>query len=72
MNTPDIPAVEPGRAQRQLVSRSGGAGLRQFKASFAPRWVRRYIAAPSRATLGLGCWDVLRRVRPERTRTAPD
>ena len=41
----------------------GAAGLAQFKASFAPRWERRYIAAPNTATLLLAAADIARTIR---------
>jgi phosphatidylglycerol lysyltransferase len=34
------------------------AGLLQFKAAFAPRWERRYIAAPGRLALALGAAEI--------------
>jgi phosphatidylglycerol lysyltransferase len=41
---------------------SGGSGLAQFKNSFAPQWEVLYMAAPTRFTLLLGAFDVLRSV----------
>jgi phosphatidylglycerol lysyltransferase len=41
----------------------GAAGLAQFKASFAPRWERRYIAAPNTVTLLLAAADIARAIR---------
>lgn len=38
------------------------AGLHRFKAGFAPRWQRLYIAGPSQAALALLGWEVWRRV----------
>ncbi|WP_425090731.1 phosphatidylglycerol lysyltransferase domain-containing protein [Tropicimonas sp. S265A] len=68
-SVPVQPAPGPGfakRLQRLLVEKSGGAGLRQFKASFGPRWERRYMAAPSAPAMALGAWDIIVRVRPGR------
>lgn len=41
---------------------SGGSGLTQFKNSFAPQWEVLYMAAPTRLSLLLGAFDVLRSV----------
>lgn len=46
----------------RVVDLSGGAGLRQFKSSFAPRWKPLYLAAPSRLALGIGVLDIAREV----------
>ncbi|MGB1208350.1 MAG: phosphatidylglycerol lysyltransferase domain-containing protein [Paracoccaceae bacterium] len=49
-------------AQRRIWAASGGAGLRQFKTSFAPVWRPRFAAAPGRISLALGLLDVARAV----------
>ncbi len=46
----------------RLDDATGGAGLRQFKACFAPRWERLYLAAPSRLALALAAVDIARRI----------
>lgn len=46
-----------------VLSRSGGAGLAQFKASFAPRWEPLYLAAPDAPALTLAAADIARAVR---------
>ncbi len=46
----------------------GGAGLRQFKACFAPRWEPLFMAAPGPAQLGLAALDLTRAVN---LRSAP-
>ncbi|MGB7316536.1 MAG: phosphatidylglycerol lysyltransferase domain-containing protein [Planktotalea sp.] len=48
------------------------AGLEQFKRSFAPQWYALYAAAPNRAALWLGLWDIWQEVQdppPLRSRT---
>ncbi|SMP10279.1 phosphatidylglycerol lysyltransferase domain-containing protein [Shimia sagamensis] len=47
---------------------AGGAGLRQFKACFAPRWEPLFMAAPGPAQLGLAALDLTRAVN---LRSAP-
>ena len=47
----------------RVAARAGGRGLRQFKSSFAPRWVPRYAAARTRAALVLGLADIARSIR---------
>lgn len=49
-------------AALQVVTRSGGHGLRQFKSAFAPRWVPRYVAAPGPLRLMLGLADLTRAI----------
>ncbi|WP_299731556.1 phosphatidylglycerol lysyltransferase domain-containing protein [uncultured Tateyamaria sp.] len=44
----------------KVAARAGGRGLRQFKSSFAPRWVPRYAAAQSWGGLTLGLADIAR------------
>lgn len=46
----------------RLDEASGGAGLRQFKACFAPRWERLYLAAPNRLALAFAAIDIARRI----------
>ncbi|SIN93367.1 phosphatidylglycerol lysyltransferase domain-containing protein [Vannielia litorea] len=46
----------------RLDEATGGAGLRQFKACFAPRWEPLYMAAPNRLALALAAVDIARRV----------
>lgn len=67
-----LAAVPLGSAgpERGLVARLGRrvapeamAGLAQFKAGFAPRWTRLYIAGPSLAALALVGWEIWGRVR---------
>ncbi|MCW8842131.1 MAG: phosphatidylglycerol lysyltransferase domain-containing protein [Rhodobacteraceae bacterium] len=64
-----VPLAAPNRQSphaqlRRLIDRaSGGAGLRQFKTSFAPRWQRLYMAAPTRPHLLLAACDLARAVR---------
>lgn len=50
-------------AARQAVGLAGGTGLRQFKSSFAPRWVPRYAAAPTWLAMALGLADIARTIR---------
>ena len=45
-----------------LGTPQGGAGLRQFKSAFAPRWERLYLAAPNRLALALAAVDIARRI----------
>ncbi len=57
----------PIRSLRARLDRdSGAAGLRQFKASFAPHWEPLYAAAPSATGLALGALDLAREIaRPD-------
>lgn len=57
-------------AERGLVARLGRRfapeamdGLARFKAGFAPRWSRLYIAGPSLSVLALVGWEIWNRVR---------
>lgn len=62
---PEVPALQRGllgRIWRVLTKRHNAAGLRQFKASFAPRWQPLYAAAPSRTALWLSLLDIARAV----------
>lgn len=45
-----------------MQTRGGGAGLRQFKSGFAPRWQPAYAAAPSWPALALALADITRAV----------
>ncbi|MDC0737139.1 phosphatidylglycerol lysyltransferase domain-containing protein [Cognatishimia sp. SS12] len=59
-------------ALRGLVCRkSGGKGLRQFKASFNPHWQPLYMAAPGWGQLTLAAMDLIRSVRRATPLTAP-
>ncbi|WP_424940079.1 phosphatidylglycerol lysyltransferase domain-containing protein [Aliiroseovarius sp. S253] len=49
-------------ARLKLDQISGAAGLRQFKAAFAPRWETLYAAAPTRLALAFGALDVTREI----------
>ncbi len=50
--------------------KAGGAGLRQFKACFNPRWQPLYMAAPSWTQLTFAAMDLIRSVnRAEPLRT---
>jgi phosphatidylglycerol lysyltransferase len=49
-----------GRPGRNLAA---AQGLWQFKAAFAPRWERRYVAAPGWAALALAALDLHRAIR---------
>ena len=53
---PDMPAwtLRTGPFSKRFTN----AGLGQFKRSFAPRFVPKYAAAPSRAALALGLADI--------------
>ncbi|MEL7131276.1 MAG: phosphatidylglycerol lysyltransferase domain-containing protein [Pseudomonadota bacterium] len=67
------PSSRVWRALAQhAVSRAGGMGLRQFKSSFAPRWVPRYAAAPSWPGLALGLADLARVIRSPAPITGTD
>lgn len=50
------------RLRAKFLARSGAAGLRRFKAAFAPHWETLYLVAPSRIALAVSAMDVLRRV----------
>ncbi len=56
----------------QVVTRSGGPGLRQFKSAFAPDWVPRYAAARSRVSLVIALADLTRAIIRPTPLTAPD
>lgn len=49
-------------AAREVVTRSGGPGLRQFKSAFAPRWSARYAAAPTALQLAVGLADLTQEI----------
>ncbi|WP_168222968.1 phosphatidylglycerol lysyltransferase domain-containing protein [Oceanicola sp. D3] len=48
--------------RQRLDQATGGAGLRQFKTCFAPRWERLYLAAPNRLALAFAAIDIARRI----------
>ncbi|MCO6382324.1 bifunctional lysylphosphatidylglycerol flippase/synthetase MprF [Oceanicola sp. 502str15] len=48
--------------RRKLDTATGGSGLRQFKACFAPRWERLYLTAPTRLALAFAAVDIARRI----------
>jgi len=50
------------RIRIRADSLAGGEGLRRFKGAFAPHHETLYAAAPTRAQLVLGLWDVSRAV----------
>ncbi|WP_460273421.1 phosphatidylglycerol lysyltransferase domain-containing protein [Celeribacter sp. ULVN23_4] len=50
------------RLRSRFLSKSGAAGLRRFKAAFAPHWETLYLVAPSRLALAVSALDILRRV----------
>jgi Uncharacterized conserved protein len=50
------------RLRAKFLARSGAAGLRRFKAAFAPHWETLYLVAPSRIALAVSAMDILRRV----------
>lgn len=52
-----------GWVRRLFWTRTGAAGLQQFKAAFGPRWTPLYMAAPSRPAVVLGALDLLREIR---------
>ncbi|MDA5555926.1 phosphatidylglycerol lysyltransferase domain-containing protein [Shimia sp. MMG029] len=68
------PALPTGRSRLEHFLRSkhfqhgGGAGLRQFKACFAPRWQPLFMAAPGPMQLGIATIDMIRAVN---LRSAP-
>ncbi|CUH53579.1 phosphatidylglycerol lysyltransferase [Shimia marina] len=68
------PALPTGRTRLEQFLRTqhfkhgGGAGLRQFKACFAPRWQPLFMAAPGPAQLSLATLDLIRAVN---LRSAP-
>lgn len=47
---------------KRLGNLSGGAGLTQFKSSFAPHWETLYMAGPNKLGLALGAFDVTRAI----------
>ena len=51
------------RLHRLAECAAGGSGLRQFKASFSPRWQPLYMAAPSPAQLAIAACDLARAIR---------
>lgn len=65
-SVPWIPHKNAGSLRRKMwktfSDKSGGAGLTQFKASFAPNWETLYMAAPNRIGIVLGAFDVSRAV----------
>lgn len=64
-----VPIVPPGLPRplaavlRAAQARAGAAGLRQFKAAFAPRAERRYLATPSRLGLAGAALAIARQIR---------
>jgi phosphatidylglycerol lysyltransferase len=52
----------PGPLARLFDRTTCAAGLRQFKASFAPNWTPLYAAAPSGPALALGLVDLAREI----------
>lgn len=71
------PALPKGRTalERHLralfFKHGGGAGLRQFKSCFAPRWQPLFMAAPGPAQLGLATVDLIRAVNTRRAPATP-
>ena len=63
---PDPSSAVMVKLAQYVVRQSGGAGLRQFKSNFRPRWQSLYAAAPNRAVLAVGLADITRAVhRPD-------
>lgn len=71
------PALPEGKTalERKLrgyhFKHAGGAGLRQFKACFAPRWEPLFMAAPGPAQLSLAALDLTRAVNLRSTPATP-
>ncbi|MFY0597179.1 MAG: DUF2156 domain-containing protein [Cognatishimia sp.] len=51
------------RLRNLFFAKAGGPGLRQFKASFNPRWQPLYMASPGRGQLTLAALDLIRSVK---------
>lgn len=67
-----VPAVPTGHgraaalAARLIDHLTGGRGLRQFKAAFAPKWESLYIAAPGYYAVLLAGFDIARAISAPR------
>lgn len=62
---PVCPRADLGWVQRlyaPVMRRGNAAGLRQFKAAFAPEWKPLYAAAPNAAELALALADIAREI----------
>lgn len=60
---PDPSSALMRRLSLIVLRKMGGAGLRQFKSNFRPRWQPLYAAAPNRALLVLALADIARAVQ---------
>ncbi|SLN46449.1 Phosphatidylglycerol lysyltransferase [Aquimixticola soesokkakensis] len=50
------------RIRQKFLNKSNAAGLKRFKAAFAPNWETLYICAPNTLALAVASVDILRRV----------
>ncbi|SFA74359.1 phosphatidylglycerol lysyltransferase [Poseidonocella pacifica] len=73
---PSLSEAVPAQLRARIDRAAGSAGLRQFKAAFAPRWVPLYAAAPGPLALALALFEIARSVRrpdalPSATKATP-
>lgn len=63
-----IPAQPDGTAplidalRARILKAGGGAGLRQFKASFAPRWEPLYLVAENKVCMAVAGYEIARQI----------